>query len=294
LGLGWGGIGLGWGGYYPYGGLSVGYHSRHFGFLYGTGGGYGYPWPYYDYDPCCVYYPGGATYSITDSQPYAYAPRAAASISTDGIVSDATAAAIPSNTQPERLNPTPVASTNPDPAAADSARDFARDGEISFKKGDYKQAMREWRHALLEDPQNGTLVMMMAQAQFQTGDFNQAAGAVQAGMMMLSKDKWGVVVGNFKELYSETQDYVDQVKVLEKAIKDEPKNPALRFLVGFHYLYLGYPAEAIRELKAGEEEAKTDQSMKELIKVAEEMTQKKSGEIAPPPPAEAPKKPDGQ
>lgn len=292
-GWGGGGIGLGWGGYYPYGGLSFGYRSRNFGFIYGTGGGYGYPWPYYDYDPCCVYYQGGATY-IVDSPTYAYAPGAAASIATDGVVSDATAAAIPSSRQPAAISPTPVGTTNPDPTASDSARDFAREGEIAFKKGDYKQAMRDWRHALVDEPQNGTLIMMMAQAQFQTGDFNQAAGAVQAGMMMLPKDKWGVVVGNFKELYSDTQDYVDQVKVLEKAIKDDPKNPALRFLVGFHYLYLGYPAEAIRELKAGEEQAKTDQAMKELMKVAEELTAKKSGDSSTPPPAEAPKKPDGQ
>jgi hypothetical protein len=68
----------------------------------------------------------------------------------------------------------------------------------------------------------------------------------------------------------------------------------LRFLVGFHYLYLGYPAEAVRELKVGEEHAKTDQAMKELMKVADEMLQKKSGDSSSAPPAEAPKKPDGQ
>ena len=288
---GWGWGGWGWPGYYPYGGLAFGYHSRHFGFLYGTGWGYGYSWPYYDYDPCCVYSPGGATY-IVESPTYAAAPRVAAPIATDGVASDATA--IPGRTAPLGLDPTPVISAKPDPAAADSARDFSRDGELSFKKGDYKQAVREWRHALLEDPQNGTLIMMMAQAQFQTGDFNQSAGAVQAGMMMLPKDKWGIVVGNFKELYSDTQDYVDQVKVLEKAIKDDPKNPALRFLVGYHYMYLGYPAEALREFKVGDEHAKTDQALKELIKMAEELTTKKSGDPATPPPAEAPKKPDGK
>src|SRR5206468_3880001 len=48
----WGWPYAGWGGW-P-GGLSFGYASHHWGFMYGTGIGYGYGWPYYMYDACCM------------------------------------------------------------------------------------------------------------------------------------------------------------------------------------------------------------------------------------------------
>jgi predicted Zn-dependent protease len=181
-----------------------------------------------------------------------------------------------------------------DPSGESSSTDFARQGERAFRDGEYKRAAREWRHAILDDTQNGTLVLMMSQALFQMGNFNEAAGAVQAGLQMLPRDKWNVVVANFRELYGDTQDYIDQLKELEKAVKEKPKEPGLRLLVGYHYLYLGYPAEAIRELKAGEELAKTDKAMKELIKIADDELLKKQGEQVPKPPepATTPAKPD--
>jgi predicted Zn-dependent protease len=184
-----------------------------------------------------------------------------------------------------------------DSVGESSAKDFARQGEIAFRDSDYKRAAREWRHALVDDPQNGLLVLMMAQALFQSGEYNEAAGAVQAGLQLMPRDKWDVVVGNYKELYGNTQDYVDQLKLLENTVKEKPKDPALRLLVGYHYLFLGYPAEAMRELKVGEELAKTDRAMKELIKFADSELNKKQGDQPLPPaplPAEPPAKPDIQ
>ena len=93
--------------------------------------------------------------------------------------------------------------------------------------------------------------MLLGQALFATGKFDEAAGATQAAMHSLPKDKWGVVVGNYKELYGNTQDYTDQLRALEKAVKDKPDNPALRFLLGFHYAYLGYPQQAVDQLGEG-------------------------------------------
>jgi tetratricopeptide (TPR) repeat protein len=256
--------------------------------LYNTGFDYGYGWPYYIYDPSCVCPP--VTYvdppvAYLDSPAYAAVPGSSASIATDAVSGDPAPARISARSADSNYIPPKL-----DESAEASAADFAREGEVAFRSKDYKQAVREWRHALLDDPQNGTLLLMMSQALFQMGEYNESAGALQAGLKMLPRDKWHVVVGNYKELYSDVQEYVDQLKALEKSVKDKPKDPALRLLVGYHYLYLGYPNEALRELKVGEESAKSDQAMKQLIKVAEEEIQKKSGES--PPPAETPKKPD--
>ena len=65
---------------------------------------------------------------------------------------------------------------------------------------------------------------------------------------VLPKDKWGVVVANHKDLYGNVQDYTNQLRALETAIRDKPENPALRFLAGYHYAYLGFPKEAVDQL----------------------------------------------
>jgi tetratricopeptide (TPR) repeat protein len=90
--------------------------------------------------------------------------------------------------------------------------------------------------------------MLMAQALFAMGQYDEAAGATQAGMQMLPEDKWGVVMANYSQLYGNVQDYTDQLKALEKARDVKPDSPALRFLLGYHFGYLGYPKHAVREL----------------------------------------------
>jgi hypothetical protein len=301
-GFGWPGYGFGW----PYGSLSIGYASRNFGLLYNTGygwPGYGY-WPSYQYDPYCVYPSSRASYIVT-SPSYAALPSESTTITTEPAATDASAARI----EPIPITPpaNPVANFEPDPVASEQARDFAREGEAAFKQSDYKGAIRAWRHALLDDPQNGTLVLMLAQAHFQVGEYEQAAGATQQAMMALPKDKWGVVVQNYEELYgkSKIKEYTEQLKALEKAVADKPKDPARRFLVGYHFLFLGYPKEAMRELTVLREIAKQDKAGEELFKLAEEELKKKESSSVPPsnapksessdaPPAEVPKKPDGQ
>jgi hypothetical protein len=121
-------------------------------------------------------------------------------------------------------------------------------GEDAFKAGNYSDAVYNWRHALVDTPQNGVLAMMLGQALFAVGSYNEAAGVTQMGMLLLPPDQWGVVVKNYRELYPNIQNYTDQLRALERARKEKPDDPALRFLLGFHYLYLGYPSQATREL----------------------------------------------
>jgi hypothetical protein len=52
--------------------------------------------------------------------------------------------------------------------------------------------------------------------------------------------------------------------VLEKAVKDKPEDPAQRFLLGFHYAYLGYPQNAVDQLERGLKVAPQDEMAKQL------------------------------
>src|SRR6185369_9122043 len=109
-----------------------------------------------------------------------------------------------------------------------------------FRAGKYKDAIHAWQHALVDDPRNGAYVMLLAQALFADGKYDSAAGALQQGTQMMPPENWGVVIANYKALYPNIGDYTTQLRALETARSDKPDSAALRFLLGWHYGYLGY------------------------------------------------------
>lgn len=309
-GYGWGGYGLGgygpgrfgWG--YPYGYNWYGnynrfryfpggfYNSPYWGFgglglgfglgytswplVYGFGQGL-YPYycvnnaavPYvYDYNP----YGNYVTYT-----PVAQAPPADRLVELEPQVAANNNAAVV-----EALRNQPPALDDDDPVA--NARVFAEKGEGSFREGDYKGAVYAWKHALLDDPQNGMLLLMLGQGMLANGDYSQSAGATQQALQILPKEQWGEVIANFRELYGKPLEYTDHIRALEKAIKEQPQDPALRFLAGYHYMYLGYPKQALDQLDRGLKVAPRDLVAKKLRdEVASKLKPVEASEPAPPP-----------
>jgi Flp pilus assembly protein TadD len=201
--------------WWGYGGLGLwGLGFGYGGFGYG---GYGYGNSGYGYDP------------------YGYG---------DGSGGDTVLAAAPPDNA-LAAQPNNGAAAQGDPA---SAANFIDQGEIDFKAGKYQAAARDWQHALVDDPKNGGVMMLMAQTLLALGQYDDAAGATQAAMQMLPEDKWSVVVSNYTQLYGNAQDYTDELKALEKARDAKPESPALHFLLGFHFGYLNYPKNAVTEL----------------------------------------------
>ena len=280
-GLGYGGFGYGIGnyfggyggyGYYPY---RYGYGYRYFPILRLLGLGWGYGLG--GYGPGFGY--GGYGYGDYGYGDYGYGYNPISSYSTVPLV---TAAA----TTVQSVDPTLAASED---APAD-ALDFAGQGEADFKAGKYKEAVRDFRHALVDDPTNGAYVMLLGQALFASGQYDEAAGATQQATTMLPTEKWGTVIANYKELYANIQDYTNQLRALEKARDEKPDDPALRFLLGWHYGYLGYPKQAVRELNKTVELAPKDEVAK---KVRDAMAEKlPKSELPPALPAEKPAPPD--
>lgn len=220
------GRGWGYGGWNGYGGYGLGYgRYGNYGFLpflgglglgyglgnYGLGyGGYGLGWG--GFGPA---YGGYYSPSYVETVPQA-------------TTSD--------------VQPAPPSSTQA------TGTDFVAIGESEFRNGNYQAAMMAFRHALVDEPNNAGLMLLIGQCLFQTGQFTEAAGATELAMGALPEDKWGTVVQNYTQLYGNVGDYTAQLKELENAVKQDPNNPALRFLVGYHFGYLNYPKQAVREL----------------------------------------------
>lgn len=141
-------------------------------------------------------------------------------------------------------------------------------GERAFRAGSYTQAARHWRHALVDEPQSGTYALRLGQAEFARGNYTSAAHALHLGMSLLPQRQWGVVVKNHKRLYGIRGAFATQLKALEAVRKDNPDDPAVRFVLGFQYLYLGYPEQAQRELSVATKLAPDDAYTIELVAVA--------------------------
>lgn len=276
-GFGLGGFGIGYGGF-GYGGYGgCGYYPYRYGYrcypilsLLGLGWGYGLG----GYGPGCWY--GGYGYGGY-GYGYGYSPISTYyDYSTVPLVTTAA---------------TTVQSVDPSLASKDAtadALDFAGQGEADFKAGRYKEAVRNFRHALVDDPTNGAYVMLLGQALFASGQYDEAAGATQQGTTMLPPDKWGTVISNYKDLYSNIQDYTSQLRALERARDEKPDDPALHFLLGWHYGYLGYPKQAVRELDKTLQLAPKD----EVAKKVRDAIAEKLPKSELPPPAEKPAPPD--
>ena len=221
----WGGFysglfwGWGWGSpYWYYGG------SPYWGGGYGGWGGYGYP---YDYG-----YNGSYGYGGYPATTYLYA---------DNTYDNPPAI----DEQPAAADQAPA---DPTAEELERASQYISLGEQSFRAGSYQDALRQWRHAMVDNPNNGALVLLMSQALFALGEYDSAANSVQMAMQMLPESEWGGVVKNYTQLYPNIQVYTDQIRAAEKARDAEPDDGAIRFLLGYHFGYLNYPKQAVREL----------------------------------------------
>ena len=307
-GFGYGlGYGFGFGGLGYYGGYGYGGYGYRLGYGYGLNGygyclngyGYGSPWRYSGlglcgYVPNCAYlysdpygYPGYSNYSgyagyggssLSMQTALAYAPQ----VSALAIAADASPAVVPSTALASQQTDTTSGATSGLP----TAEQFARIGETAFKSRDYKGAVRAWRHGLVDDPDNAVLVLMLSQAFFATEQYSESAGAIQAAMQTMPEDKWNVVVKNFRDLYGKGEDYTTQIRGLEKAAREKPEDPSLRFLLGYHYGFLGYPQESVKQLEKCVNLAPRDEAAQKLLKLFEDKLPKKK--IEPPTPGLAP------
>jgi len=120
-----------------------------------------------------------------------------------------------------------------------SPEDKVLNGETAFRSGDYLGAIEDWKSALADGSRNPVLVMLLGQAYFAAGNYRESAVTTQAAMHALPQDRWGVVVSNREELYGNPRSYIFQLEQLESAVNENPKDAAQRFLLAYHYAYLG-------------------------------------------------------
>ena len=197
---------------------------------YGYGSGWGYP--YYGNYVSSYYY--GSNDGYYDDSNYA---------SDDYDDYEAAVAVVPTNEQ---------------------AAPFQARAEQAFRAAQYGEAVRQSNHAVVEDGQNGLVHLFAAQALFAVNDYDAAAAAIYRGLTLADRKDWGFIVKNYKKFYG-NDDYVAQMDRLIEAIEKYPEVPSLRFVRGFHYVFLGHKDAALKELTKAVELDNSNPMANELL-----------------------------
>jgi tetratricopeptide (TPR) repeat protein len=236
FGFGYGGLGYGGGGYGGYGGYGLGGFGLGRGLLGGLGYGYGglgglgyglggyggglgggylNPWMLNSLGYQWGYYGGfnNPYYASTGSMPYNYSQPVALAYQDN-------------NTQP--------------PAEVVSDFEAARK---AFRAGDYDQALSLVDRVIKDNPSDTAAHELRGLTLFAMGRYDESAATLNSLLAVAPGWSWQTMIG----LYPDVNTYEKQLRNLEAFTKNEPKNAAGRFLLGYHYLVAGHQDAARRQ-----------------------------------------------
>ena len=136
--------------------------------------------------------------------------------------------------------------------------------EAAFRNRDYRRAYEQVARAISRDRDNGYLWLFSSQVNLANRQYVDAAQDAGLAMKLVPRKDWFWMIENFREFYR-NEDYVTQVKQLSQHIQTNPQDSHAHALRAYHYLGLGYPNEAMKDLKTAQTLAPGDQWTKLLI-----------------------------
>ncbi|MFM7842946.1 MAG: tetratricopeptide repeat protein [Planctomycetota bacterium] len=191
----------------------------------------------------------------TATTPYNYSQPVVVNnyVSADGGNSaPAAAGQPPANQQPAPQPPAPAAS--PGLAKFD-------DGLAAFKEGQYESALANFDAALKLLPSDPVVHEVRALDLFALGNYSGAAASLNSLLTAAPGMDWTTM----SSLYGDTEDYVAQLRKLEKHCQAEPTDAAAAFVLAYHYLVTGAKEEAIHALRAVVKNQPKDATAKRML-----------------------------
>lgn len=127
-------------------------------------------------------------------------------------------------------------------AEAVAAFDKAR---AAFAEGDYATALKLTDQAVAQMPKDAVLHEFRSLVLFALKRYPESAAAIHA--VLAVGPGWDYPT--LSSIYSDIDVYTTHLRALEAACKKYPKSADRRFLIGYHYLTLGYTEEALAQFK---------------------------------------------
>ncbi len=177
-------------------------------------GSYAYANPYYD-----------SAWSSYDSATSTYESAPATTVSPTVVVQP-----VLDYSKPIAV-PTATEVSNTDDAVVDDSMDSFKQARSYFMDGKYVEATREAERALKLLPGDRTIHEFRALCLFARKKYPEAAAALYAVLAAGPGWDWKTM----SALYPDNDTYTAQLRALEQYVKDNPKDPQGRFLLGYHY-----------------------------------------------------------
>jgi tetratricopeptide (TPR) repeat protein len=159
-------------------------------------------------------------------------------------------------------------------AAFDQARE-------AFMQGDYAKALKLTDQAVAKMPRDAVLQEFRSLVLFALKRYQESAAVINP--VLAVGPGWDYQT--LSTLYPDIDTYTAQLRSLEAAVKKSPKAADLRFLLGYHYLTLGYGDDALSQFKRAAELQPKDSVSASLVATLSPRDAEKSKEAGPAPKA---------
>lgn len=155
----------------------------------------------------------------------------------------------------------------------------ADEAVAEFKARDYGDALVQLDRALQNSPNDAALHEFRALVLFAMGRYDKAAETLYGVLSVGPGWDWPTL----RNLYDNVDTYTQQLRRLEVAKKQDPTNPALQFLLGYHYLTCGYPQQALAAFEQVLKVQPEDKVAQEMVKMLSSVGESPNTPTPPPP-----------
>jgi uncharacterized protein (TIGR03066 family) len=166
------------------------------------------------------------------------------------------------------------------PGVSQEALDKFDQARAAFLEADYAKALKLTDQAVAKMPRDAVLHEFRSLVLFALRRYTESAAAIHA--VLAVGPGWDTKT--LTSLYPDMDTYTAHLRALEAARNKDPKAADVRFLLGYHYLTLGYPEDALGQFRRALELKPKDTVTASLVATLSPRDAK-----APPPKGEAPK-----
>jgi tetratricopeptide (TPR) repeat protein len=140
----------------------------------------------------------------------------------------------------EYSHPINVQSSPPTDTLLDEALSSLGAAHDAFRREDFARALQLTDEALRRMPDDPMLHQFRALSLFALRRYEEAAATLHAVLAVGPGWDWTTMVS----LYGNRDTYTRQLRLLEDYAEEDPRAPAARFVLAYHYLTTGYADEA--------------------------------------------------
>ena len=136
----------------------------------------------------------------------------------------------------------PLEAAGEDQQLSEIASNYFAEAREAFYAGDLKTAMEKIELAIKEMPSNSDLHQFRSLVLFSMKQYGQAAASAHVALTAGPGWNWDTL----KSLYPSADIYTARLRALEETRDQNKQDPAIRFLLAYHYLMLNHIESAAK------------------------------------------------